>query len=165
MEAAFRMAYAKGCESRGIKANSRLMELLTNTTASLSRVDLSNNYLGPNGLRALSEALVANSKVTTLNLANVLLDDAQLEALMGDLTHPRCRVNTLILDANELTHRGGRMLFDLARARPQFVHISVERCRIKESIVARIREQCALNAARAASRSGSGDIDCTAGVL
>lgn len=130
----------------------------------LKEVDLSGNYLGQKGLQALADTLTAASDVEVLNLTNCLLEDRDIDALIPFFIRPTCRLTTLICDSNELSHAGGRLLVELARARPQFTHISAERNRIKGSIMERLAHQCVLNrdlAAAGASSKYNGAYLCT----
>eukprot|EP00742_Colponemidia_sp_Colp-10_P019058 GILJ01022079.1.p1 GENE.GILJ01022079.1~~GILJ01022079.1.p1 ORF type:complete len:457 (-),score=66.13 GILJ01022079.1:268-1608(-) len=148
VEATFRLAYLSGCQTKKLKANSRLVELLTSTMTVITSIDLSNNYLGPNGLKALSEALCSSSSVTTLNLTNVLLDDAQLESLVQFFAQEQCKLRTLNVDMNNLTHTGGRILLALARRQPHLTTITATRNHIKESILEHIQHVCSSNMER-----------------
>eukprot|EP00658_Telonema_sp_P-2_P015271 TRINITY_DN15874_c0_g1_i12.p1 TRINITY_DN15874_c0_g1~~TRINITY_DN15874_c0_g1_i12.p1 ORF type:complete len:632 (+),score=125.83 TRINITY_DN15874_c0_g1_i12:135-2030(+) len=85
VEATFRMAYLSRCSKAKIKPNSQVVEVLTNATEPIKKIDLSGNYLGPKGLQALMAALSddKSSHVEEINLHNTLFDDAQLLELVS----------------------------------------------------------------------------------
>ena len=85
VEATFRMAYLSRCSKAKIKPNSQVVEVLTNATEPIRKIDLSGNYLGPKGLQTLMAALSddKSTHVEEINLHNTLFDDTQLLELVS----------------------------------------------------------------------------------
>eukprot|EP00743_Colponemidia_sp_Colp-15_P017776 GILK01022068.1.p1 GENE.GILK01022068.1~~GILK01022068.1.p1 ORF type:complete len:290 (-),score=-2.82 GILK01022068.1:319-1188(-) len=145
VEATFRMAYLSKLTAGNLKPNSNVLQKISQNGDSLSTIDLSGNYLGAKGLVALCDSLTSCAGVTTLILTNVILTDEQLDKLIPYFLRPTSTITSLICDSNDLTHTGGRILFNLARGRPSFVKITAENNRIKQSILTKLAEQCKLN--------------------
>ena len=147
IEATVRLMYLAGCDQNKMKPNSGIVELLTAQTDSrLQRLDLRNNYLGPAALDVLIQTLLKHSEVETIDLTNVILDDAGCDKILSSLETQAGRtgkVKRLILDDNPITHSCGRRLLVLLQKR--IIHfVSVENTQMSKAIQRKISVQCAL---------------------
>ena len=147
-EAVFRLRYLAKCEARKLKPNTELVEMLTGATKVIRRLDLSNNYLGPNGMATLVEVLAAHSEVEEVVLRNSLIDDDLAHVLLTALALPTSRVWRVELDHNPVTHGTGRRVLAMLQCRRHLSAVTVTGTKISEAIRRKIDAQCAANAAR-----------------
>jgi serine/threonine protein kinase len=158
-EAAFRLRYLSGCQTRQAKANTQLLEMFTAATEPIRKIDLSDNYLGPQGLEALVIALVdKRSCVEVLILNNSLIDDTHAGHILDHLSEPESRVRHLELNDNPISHATGRRILGLLQRGGTLKTVSCRGAHISEGLQEKIQLQGEYNVSREALKESPTNI-------
>lgn len=120
--------YINACQQRALKPNSVVVQYLSQTGDSFDRIitlDLSANYVGPNGMTPLVELIRRAPNLVTLNVSdNRLTNDAvelivlalmEAAAARGGLTALR----TLDLSRNPVSHTAGKRVLHWLKCLPR----------------------------------------------
>jgi len=137
---ALKEVYSFACEEYHLKKNSRFFNDLPSdidATESVREIDVSRNYIGPKGIKALLEVVKSCYNLHTLILRDQQLSKEAVLMLCDTLaSHPSVR--KLDLRQNPITIDGGRHLFDLVQANPRIEQVLLENTEIKDSLITAI---------------------------
>ena len=158
---ALKEVYAFACDEFHLKRNSRFYSELpasADAVDTVREIDVSKNYIGPKGLRALLEVVRSCPRLHTLVLRDQQLSKEAVLTLCDALvSHPALR--TLDLRQNPITIDGGRHLFDLVQCNPRIEQVMLENTEVKDSLITAINARTARNRqhnARLEALHGSG---------
>ena len=140
IEALNRILYLKRCTMLGIKANTGIERLLVEAREPITTLDLTTNYVGPNGLMALLDVVEQNPNIETLIIGNNGANNLVVEKLcMIARNHPG--IKSIVLDDNPISHLAGRMLLYTLQCNPRITHLSLRGTVLQPQMLARIALQ------------------------
>lgn len=140
VEAVNRILYLKRCTAMNIKPNTAIDKMLLEAQEAVTTIDLSANYVGPNGLLALLDVVENNHNIEALVLGNNGATNAVVERLcVVARTHPRLR--SINLDRNPVSHLAGRMLLHTLQINNRLTSLSLEGTVLQPQMLARIALQ------------------------
>eukprot|EP00659_Diplonema_papillatum_P001767 gene1767-2695_t len=146
VEAITRLQYAAACRDMHLKPNSQLENIFVEATTTITRLDLSKNYVGPKGIMALLKAIEEKQELEELvlgsnGLTNVVMD--QLCAMLR--THKNIRM--VDLSDNPISHIAGRYLLSALQVNQNITCVKLEGTALLESTLKKIDAQLARNEA------------------
>lgn len=148
VEAINRMLYLQRCTRMKIKPNSLIERMLIEAREPVRVIDLSRNYVGPNGLMALLDVVEQNPNVTTLILGENGANNQVVEKLcIVAKSHPA--LTTINLDKNPISHLAGRMVLHALQMNPRLTKLSLEGTVLQPQMLARIALQLHRNQLKA----------------
>jgi len=131
-----RTLYTDACSTMGIRRNGELTESFSERQDAfeLRRLDLRNNYLGAEGIRALFHLVQANKALVSVGFHSQGIDDACLTELVGLLRqHPR--VTTVDLSHNpDITHASSPALLSLVNDNKMISELCLEGTSIPSAV-------------------------------
>lgn len=139
--------YTFACEEYHLKRNSRLFNELPSTAAGVNTVtmiDVSNNYIGPKGLKGLLQVVRSCPALHTLVLRDQqLTKDSVLTLCDALVSHPALRI--LDLRQNPITIDGGRHIYDLVCSNARIEEVRLDGTDVKDSLMTAIATKAARN--------------------
>lgn len=139
--------YVIHCKERRIKSNSDLLRVLSSIPddfSSLRLLDISQNYLGPKGIKPLLPIVECCTSLAALNFSSQNLDKESLQLLCATLhTHPS--VVSINLSNNPLNITAGVVLLDFCRANTNIEEVLLYNTQIRGTIFSSIQEQTESN--------------------
>eukprot|EP00754_Rhynchopus_humris_P044112 Rhum_TRINITY_DN3819_c0_g1::Rhum_TRINITY_DN3819_c0_g1_i1::g.12146::m.12146 len=139
--------YKEMCHRVGIKRNSQLCDELADVTNrfDLKTLELKNNYLGCEGVRALLAVVAANEGLEHLGLSDQGVDDACLSDLVRVLReHPR--LTSVDLSHNmAITNVSSSELISVLKDNTMLCKMDVAGCRIAASHCRKLQELARYN--------------------
>lgn len=149
-----RALYATTCIELKCKRNSSVAALLPDAAganATLTSLDLSLNFVGPAGCKAVVRLAAYAAGLVTLSLRDNQVSNEVVTAMLHDLKeHPT--LTTIDLSRNPISHAGGKTLLQLASANANLRHIFIDATLINPALAKRIEDRLELNAAIAEKR-------------
>ena len=140
VEAVNRILYLQRCTKLKVKPNTGIERLLTEATEEVTEINLTHNYVGPNGLIALLDVVEKNARIKSLVLGNNGANNAVVEKLcVIAKTHPT--LTALDLNHNPISHLAGRMLLHALQVNNRLVKLSLEGTVLQPQMIARIALQ------------------------
>lgn len=140
VEAINRILYLRRCTMLGVKPNTAVDKLLIEAREALTEIDLSKNYIGPNGLLALLDVVEQNPNIERLILGNNGANNLVVERLcVIARAHPALR--EIVLDDNPISHLAGRMLLYTIQTNPKITALSLKGTVLQPQMIARIALQ------------------------
>eukprot|EP00667_Euglena_gracilis_P013617 EG_transcript_14048 len=143
--------YAAHCEALGCKKNSYLLKALPalpNSFSSLVTLDLSLNFVGRVGLRAVLAVVSQAHSLERLGLADNWLDN-QLVRELASAVAELPKLHYLDLSRNPISHTGGRILSDLVHRCPGIYAIQLEGTLINPALVRIVQRRAEANRVQA----------------
>eukprot|EP01060_Flectonema_neradi_P011488 TRINITY_DN18553_c0_g1_i1.p1 TRINITY_DN18553_c0_g1~~TRINITY_DN18553_c0_g1_i1.p1 ORF type:complete len:204 (+),score=23.92 TRINITY_DN18553_c0_g1_i1:136-747(+) len=149
--------YIASCHKFGVKANSKLRDMLDRPPAELKVLDLSKNYMGfENGLACLLDVIQASTCLEEINLSGNYLTSENINSLVEVLiTHPS--VSIVRLNNNRLYIDSGKDLLRLVRHNRNVILLELTTPgiandnKIPEKILNQIQRQLQINMTRKAN--------------
>lgn len=149
VEAVNRILYLQRCTKMRIKPNSVIDRMMIEAQEPVKVLDMSRNYVGPNGLLALIDVVEHNPNITTLILGDNGANNQVVEKLcIMAKSHPS--LTTIDLNRNPISHLAGRMILHALQVNPRLVRLSLEGTVLQPQMVARIALQLHRNQQKAA---------------
>lgn len=140
VEAINRILYLKRCTMMGVKPNTAVDRLLIEARDAITEIDLSKNYIGPNGLLALLDVVEQNPNIERLVLGNNGANNLVVERLcVIARSHPALK--EVVLDDNPISHLAGRMLLYTIQTNPKITKLSLRGTVLQPQMLARIALQ------------------------
>lgn len=140
VEAINRILYLKRCTKLGVKPNTAVERLLIEAREAIVDIDLSKNYIGPNGLLALLDVVEQNANIERLILGNNGANNLVVERLcVIARSHPALK--EIVLDENPISHLAGRMLLYTIQTNPKILRLSLKGTVLQPQMMARIALQ------------------------
>jgi hypothetical protein len=149
-----RSDYIANCLKAKVKPNSGVVKLLSTITSDrdVLELNLSNNYLGDNGLAPLVPLFTRLYRLQVLKLSDIGIKNAGTQLLSVALAnHPSLSV--LDVSKNGISRSGGKDLLTLASTLSSLRSVDLSGTSIDAALQERIRTRVALNAASSSSTS------------
>eukprot|EP00906_Rhabdomonas_costata_P019957 RCo029031 len=141
--------YIKACEEMRCKKNSFLLGVLPSTPGDFGRLtelDLSLNFVGRVGLRAVLLVVQRAPALTRLCLADNWLNNDSVKELVAAVSGmPQLR--HLDLSRNPISHAAGKLLSELVTRTPSLVYLGLEGTLIGPAVLREIAARLQANAA------------------
>eukprot|EP01065_Artemidia_motanka_P002421 TRINITY_DN11158_c0_g1_i1.p2 TRINITY_DN11158_c0_g1~~TRINITY_DN11158_c0_g1_i1.p2 ORF type:complete len:466 (+),score=179.51 TRINITY_DN11158_c0_g1_i1:58-1455(+) len=152
VEATFLLLFKDACRKFGVRENSGLIEQMVSAKEALKELDISNNYIGPKGLDALTSILDRHPTLRALRLRNTLLSTDQVVNLCKVLQRPasKSKIRVLDLSENPLTHPAGRALLSMLQSRGMITEIDLSGTHISPALINKIQTAAKHNLSRQA---------------
>eukprot|EP01059_Diplonema_ambulator_P009727 TRINITY_DN1966_c0_g1_i1.p1 TRINITY_DN1966_c0_g1~~TRINITY_DN1966_c0_g1_i1.p1 ORF type:complete len:405 (+),score=50.86 TRINITY_DN1966_c0_g1_i1:145-1359(+) len=135
-------AYSEACHRYNCRPNSELLKLLT--AAPVTRIDLSNNYLGKKGLQCLVDVLCINSSITDLSLPNNALCHDSVRSVLDVLRKDKL-ITSIDLSGNHFSYLTGRGIKQLVVSNPHITSVRLDSTGIPDWMVKDISQQAMKN--------------------
>eukprot|EP00755_Sulcionema_specki_P015365 Sspe_Gene.59188::Locus_32500_Transcript_1_1_Confidence_1.000_Length_2019::g.59188::m.59188 len=137
--------YTNVCVALGIKPNSRVIrDLNTSKGEESTTLDVSRNYIGEKGFKALLELIrLQTHLVRVVLIDNGITNDAVVGLCRVAESHPS--LVSLDLSGNPLSLCGGQALLNLCRKNHRITELDVSRSNIEERMAKKITEALAVN--------------------
>jgi serine/threonine protein kinase len=140
VEALNRILYLTRCTNLKIKPNTAIERLLLEANEPIRAIDLTTNYVGPNGLLALLDVVERNPVIEELVLGCNGATNQVVERLcVIARNHPSLR--TIVLDDNPISHLAGRMLLYTLQCNTRITNLSLKGTVLQPQMLARIALQ------------------------
>ena len=147
VEAINRILYLTRCTSLKIKPNTAIERMLIEATEPVTVIDLTTNYVGPNGLLALLDVVERNPVIEKLVFGCNGATNQVVERLcVIARNHPK--LNTIVLDDNPISHLAGRMLLYTLQCNSRITTLSLKGTVLQPQMLARIALQLHKNKAK-----------------
>lgn len=147
VEALNRILYLTRCTGLKIKPNTAVERMLLEANEPIRIIDLTSNYVGPNGLLALLDVVERNSVIEELIIGSNGATNQVVEKLCTIArNHPSLR--TIVLDDNPISHLAGRMLLYTLQCNSKLTSLSLKGTVLQPQMMARIALQMHKNKAK-----------------
>eukprot|EP00760_Papus_ankaliazontas_P015213 PhM_4_TR16408/c0_g1_i1/m.87530 len=148
-----RAHYLSLCQEHKCKPNSDILAVLPDAPATVScfkTLDLSDNFVGKNGVLCLLPVVRAATYLTTLSLRDNYIDNETVSKLCAALeSHPS--LTRLDLSRNQISHAGGKEISALVTRNPRLISVEVEHTYINKALVKIIHRKASENETKYAS--------------
>lgn len=147
-----RDVYASQCEKLHCRKNSYLLKTLSNSPndfGSLTELDLSLNFVGRNGIKAVLEVIRISPNVQRLCLADNWLNNDAVKEIVAVLTG-LSNLHHLDLSRNPISHTAGKILSDYISRTPAMQTIQLDETLINPALVKIIEGKAAAHMQTAA---------------
>ena len=146
VEAAFRLLYLAHCTQSGVKENTGILNTLAGATEPLTKIDLSNNYLGTKGLQLLIELLLEHSNVQTLILRNAIVETEQAVSIALTLRDSnKTTVTSVDFSQNPLSHAAARAMLATMQVRRRIIECNFDQTGVSDGLRRRVAAQAEAN--------------------
>lgn len=136
--------FQSNCRALSLKANTTLMKCADNISSG-EVVDLSQNYVGANGLQAMTTLLSKNGNLSELRLPQNGLNNDSIVFLCRSLKqHPRLRVIDLSGNTN-VSLTSGVALLSLIQHNPALCEVNLAGTQVPEAVLKKIAIGCEHN--------------------
>ena len=140
VEAINRILYLTRCTTLKIKPNTAIDRMLIEATEPVTVIDLTTNYVGPNGLLALLDVVERNPVIEKLVFGCNGATNQVVERLcVVARNHPK--IHTIVLDDNPISHLAGRMLLYTLQCNSKITSLSLKGTVLQPQMLARIALQ------------------------
>lgn len=140
VEAVNRILYLTKCTNLKIKPNSAIERMLLEAKEPVKVIDLTTNYVGPNGLLALLDVVERNPVIENVTFGCNGATNQVVERLcVIARNHPS--LSTIVLDDNPISHLAGRMLLYTLQCNTRITTLSLKGTVLQPQMLARIALQ------------------------
>jgi len=149
---ALRGVYKTMCDEEGAKPNSYLLQKLPDDprfTTGIEELDLSFNYVGHAGFRAILRLLAYLPKLRTVHFNAMSLDNADVDALCKQLAHNKTVRHVNMRNNARISLPASPHMLRLLRTNTRIQTLAVSGSSMSHELVAKIEGAAAANAARA----------------